>query len=218
MEAMYFNPGCALCLYKPDMEQKILPFLKQVYPDISLHKICCHHEPGLDGDACIVNICAGCDKRFGSLYTGVRTISLWEVLDQMNHFPYPDYQGQRMTIHDPCPVRERPAVHGAIRSLLEKMNIKIVEAAENRQNALCCGDNFYPDLPLEQVHAQMKARAEAMPCEEVVVYCVSCIKSMHIGGKTPRYIVDLLLGEDTYPGITDTVAWHEQLQVYREEH
>ncbi|MCL2843824.1 MAG: (Fe-S)-binding protein [Oscillospiraceae bacterium] len=218
MERMYFNPGCALCLYKPEMEQKILPFLRQVYPDIALHKICCHHEPGLDGEACIVNICAGCDKRFSSLYPGVRTISLWEVLDQADHFPYPDYQGQTMTIHDPCPVRERPAVHTAIRSLLDKMNIKVVEAKQNRQNAPCCGDAFYPDFPLSEVHAKMKARADDMPVEEVVVYCVSCIKAMHIGGKTSRYMVDLLFGEPTSPGVYDTVEWHKQVQAYIDEH
>lgn len=36
-----------------------------------------------------------------------------------------------------------------------------------------------------------------MPCEEVVVYCASCITSMSVGGKRPRYLLDLLFGEDT---------------------
>ena len=218
MERMYFNPGCALSIYKPEMEERVLAYLKAHYPDISLHKICCRHKPRLTGDSCIINICAGCDRRFGSLYPGVRTISLWEILDQTDDFPYPDYQGQIMSIHDPCPVRERPAVHNAIRSLLGKMNIKIVEAKRNRQNAPCCGDTFYPDLPLTEVHAKMKARADEMPCKEVAVYCVSCIKAMHIGGKTPRYMVDLLFGEPTSPGLYDTVEWHKQLQAYIDKH
>ncbi len=57
-----------------------------------------------------------------------------------------------------------------------------------------------------------------MPCDDVCVYCVSCIKSMHIGGKNPRHLIDLLMGESTEPQISDTIKWHEQLQDYIEEH
>ena len=64
----------------------------------------------------------------------------------------------------------------------------------------------------------MKKRAEFMPCEDVCVYCVSCIKSVHIGGKTPRHLVDLLMHEATYPQTYDTVKWHEQLQEYIDCH
>ena len=57
-----------------------------------------------------------------------------------------------------------------------------------------------------------------MPCEEVCVYCVSCVKSMHIGGKTPRHLVDLLFNEPTEIQTYDTVAWHAQLQEYIDSH
>lgn len=53
---------------------------------------------------------------------------------------------------------------------------------------------------VDQVKAQIKKRADEMPCEDVVVYCVSCIKAMHIGGKKPRHLVDLLFREETVPG------------------
>ena len=65
---------------------------------------------------------------------------------------------------------------------------------------------------------KMKKRAEQMPCDDVAVYCISCIKSMHIGGKRPRYIVDLLFGEDTAAGIYDPDNWHSMLQVFIDEH
>jgi len=32
-----------------------------------------------------------------------------------------------MSVHDPCPAREKPQVHQAVRNLLEKMNIEVVE-------------------------------------------------------------------------------------------
>lgn len=77
------------------------------------------------------------------------------------------------------------------------MNIEIVETENHGTKSICCGDDFYGKIPLDKVHELMKKRAQSMPTEEVVVYCVSYIKSMYIGGKKPRHILDLLFGEET---------------------
>jgi Fe-S oxidoreductase len=214
----YFNPGCALSIYKPEMENRVLDLLNRSYGEVALHKICCRHEPKLDEGSLIINVCAGCDRRFRSLYSGISTISLWEVIDGFNDFPYPDYQGLKMSVHDACPVREKTAVHQAVRNLLEKLHIEVVETKFNGTNSICCGDDFYPSLPVEKVHQYMRSRADSMPCSDVCVYCVSCIKSMHIGGKAPRHLMDLLMGETTEAQIYDTVLWHEQLQDYIDKH
>jgi len=218
MKATHFNPGCALSIYKPETEHKLIKFLNENYAGLEMHNICCQHEPKLPAGSKIINVCAGCDKRFGGMYEGVSTISLWEILDDIDRFPYPDYKGAEMTVHDPCPIREKPAVHKAVRSLLKKMNITIVEAKFHGTRSVCCGDSFYPVLAAEEVHERMKKRAETMPREDVCVYCVSCIKSMHIGGKKPRYLVDLLMNEATEPGVYDTAKWHEMLKEYIEAH
>ena len=98
------------------------------------------------------------------------------------------------------------------------MNIVAIEPAATRTQSICCGDSFYGSLPVEHVKEKMRARASEMPREDVVVYCVSCIKSMHIGGKRPRYLVDLLYGEDTLPGEFEPDAWHDMLKKYIEAH
>ena len=214
----YFNPGCALSIYKPEMENKLLGFLNQNYTTTAIHNICCKHAPKVEQGAVIINVCAGCDRRFRSLYEGVSTISLWEVLDSLDSFVYPNYQGYTMSLHDPCPIREKPQVHRAVRSLLKKMNIEIIETKFSGSRSICCGDDFYPKHHLGKVHKAMKKRAGSMPCEDVCVYCVSCIKSMHIGGKTPRYLVDLLMHQGTDPQTYDTVKWHEELQEYIDCH
>jgi hypothetical protein len=218
MAKIYFNPGCALSLYKPEIENKILKFLNKNYGLVALHKICCRHEPQIAADSLIINVCAGCDRRFRSLYDGISTISLWEILDGLDAFEYPDYKGLKVSVHDACPVREKPQVHQAVRNLLKKLNIDVVETNFCGTNSICCGDDFYPKLPIEKVHGKMKERADSMPCKEVCVYCVSCIKSMYIGGKTPRHLLDLLMNETTEPQIYDTVQWHDQLQKYIDKH
>jgi hypothetical protein len=47
-----------------------------------------------------------------------------------------------------------------------------------------------------------------------VVYCISCTKSVFIGGKTPRYLVDLLFNESTIPKTLEPDEWHKELQEY----
>ena len=57
-----------------------------------------------------------------------------------------------------------------------------------------------------------------MPCQDVVVYCVSCMKSMAVGGKTPHYLVDLLFDEPSLPGETDLDRYHGALNCYIDAH
>ena len=92
-ENCWFNPGCALSVYKPHAEEEILKLLNRYFGPVKPHNICCHHDPQLPRGATIINNCAGCDRRFRSLYEGIQTISLWEVLDQLPDLPLPWYDG-----------------------------------------------------------------------------------------------------------------------------
>lgn len=213
-----YAPGCALMIYKPELAEKVINFLNNDIGQMPEHLICCRHEPNLEKKTKVINTCPGCDRRYRELYEGITTVSLWETLAKSDTFPFPDYNGMVMTIHDSCPTRTEERVHNAIRKLLERMNIKIIEPKNTRANSICCGDNFYGILPVEKVKEQMKKRSNEMPCENVVVYCVSCIKAFHIGGKKPRYIVDLLFGEDTLIGTFEPDEWHNEVQRFIDEH
>lgn len=209
-----YAPGCALNIYKPELAKKILEFLNNNYGSIPEHLICCRHKPNLEYGTRVINTCPGCDRRYRELYDGISTISLWELLAESSVFPFPDYHGMEMSIHDACPTRTEERVHNAIRKLLKRMNIKVVEPKNTRTNSICCGDSFYGTLPVDDIKEKMKSRANEMPCDNVVVYCVSCIKSIYIGGKKPRYIVDLLFGEETKPGTFEPDKWHNELQIF----
>ena len=214
----YFNPGCALSIYKPEAEEKVLKILNQYFGRVKLHNVCCQHEPNLPEGSTIINNCAGCDRRFRSLYEGINTLSIWEVLDTIENLPLPDHSGLVVSVHDSCSYRPKPQVHQAVRSLLKKMNIQIVESAYSGTQSICCGDNFYGRIPIEAVHEFQKKRAKEMPCQDVVVYCVSCIKAMTIGGKTAHHMIDLFLNEETEPQETDLEIYHQALQIYIDAH
>ena len=109
-------------------------------------------------------------------------------------------------------------VYEAVRTLAKRMNITLVEPKNTRTKSTCCGDSTYGSIPTAQVVVQMKKKASQMPAEEVLVYCVSCAKSMFIGGKRPRYLIDLLFGEETIPMTIDLDKWHQELDVFIAAH
>lgn len=213
-----FAPGCGLMLYKPESAQRLHALLNENLGQMDILSICCHHDPQLKTPTEVINICPGCDKRFRNDYPNSSTVSLWEILAQSDSFPFPDYKGQRMSILDACPTRDQERVHQAVRTLLKKMNIALTEPKHTGTKSTCCGDSFYGAIPVQQVKEQMAKRAGEMPAEDVAVYCISCIKSMHIGGKRPRYLIDLLFGQETSPGIFEPDQWHKELDEYIEKH
>jgi len=213
-----YAPGCALTIYKPHLAERMHALLVEHMGEMERLDICCRNHPELRDGAQVINTCPGCDRRYRNNYTRSTTKSVWEVILEGGWFPLPDYHGARMSIHDACPTRDQPRVHEAIRTLLKRMNVELIEPERTGTAAVCCGDSFYPSLSVEEVNKQMRRRASEMPEMDVVVYCVSCVKSMFIGGKRPRYMVDLLFGEETVPQVTDTVEWHRQIDEYTLSH
>lgn len=218
MSKCYFNPGCAVSLYKLDVPEKMLELLREHLGDVKPHNICCHHDPGLESGSTIINNCAGCDRRFRSLYEGVSTISFWEVVDSIPDLKLPDHSGLKVSIHDSCGFRHKPQVHRAVRSLLSKMNIELEETEFSGTKSVCCGDNYYGIVPDEQVVERFKLRADQFPCDDVVVYCIGCVRAMTAGGKTAHYLPDLLFDRTPEP-VTDTMTeYHAKLDEYIKNH
>ncbi|MGE4266820.1 MAG: (Fe-S)-binding protein [Deferribacterales bacterium] len=213
-----FAPGCALFIHNIELAEKISAYLRARYNIGEVHETCCHHDPNVTEETKLVCVCSGCIRRYDTLYYDVSAISLWELIDRDPDFNFPDYGGMTMTVLDACPTRLYPQMHDAVRSIMEKMNIKIVEPARTGSEGKCCGDSFYGVLPKEQVIGKMCERGNEMPAEDVAVYCVSCVKAMKNGGKTPRYLPDLLFGTDTPAGECDPDAWHAQVDDFIEKH
>lgn len=205
-------------IYKPELAGRIDSILNKNLGKIEMLMTCCQHNPNLEGFTEIINVCPGCDKRFRNDYANSSTISLWEILAESDFFPFPDYHNRSMTIIDACPTRDQERVHSAIRKILLKMNINLIEPVNTRTKSTCCGDSLYGEIPTEDVKEQMVKKASEMPLKDVVVYCVSCTKAMFVGGINPHYLIDLLFAEETVPKIFEPEEWHGQLRSYIEEH
>lgn len=205
-------------LYKPALAEKVHLSLQKKFGKIEKLLSCCKHVPPVPPGTELINTCPGCDRRFRENYPDTANISLWEVFAENEIMQLPDYKGRKMTILDACPARDQARIHTAVRKLAEKMNISLVEPKKTKSNSTCCGDSFFGSIPTDQVVMQMKKKAAEMPEYDVIVYCVSCVKSMFVGDRRPRYLVDLLFSEETVPRTFEPDQWHQELDEYIETH
>jgi Fe-S oxidoreductase len=219
MKHIYFNPSCTLELYRPQYGIEIYRYLQSIFPYIKIHDVCCRKPPRLPEGSVIVNVCTGCDMRWRTLYEGVDTISFYEILDTYGLFPYPDYQNSVMTIHDSCPVKSNPHLYDVVRHLLDRMNIKIIESDFCREKSLCCGNPLLREGKEEAGRAMLRKSAESLPVDDVLVYCISCMKVLAQAGKHTHLLLDLLMGNPSDPGEGKMgKAWYLSLKEYQKKH
>ena len=61
-------------------------------------------------------------------------------------------------------------------------------------------------------------RSDQFPCQDVVVYCIGCVRALTAGGKTPRYLPDLLLNRESEAMLDTLDEYHARLTNYIDAH
>lgn len=190
-----FAPGCALNKYKPDLIEKITRFLLDASLIDGVYLTCCKAEQPAMEPVTLITCCPGCSNKFETHHPDCRVLSLWKLLLDTN-FPFPDYQGICMSIHDSCHTRHRNSseMQDSSRLLCSKMNIKLVEPEHTRDEARCCG-GCASDYETRKDMAIR--RAGEFSQSDVVVYCTGCTRSFSVTDVSPRHLLDLLFNEPT---------------------
>ena len=213
-----YAPGCALMSYKPHLAEKLKEEAERRYGPMETLLTCCFSRPELEAGTCILTPCVTCAQEYRKHYPECTAKVLLEDIASDPDFPFPDYQGFKMSIQDTCAARTEPEALKTIRTLLERMDITLMEPEKTGARAKCCGQVLYGKADISKVENFMKTRAGEMPCEDVVVYCASCIMSMTVGGRQPRYILDLLYHEPTDMAGMGVCKWNELLKDFRNSH
>jgi Fe-S oxidoreductase len=217
-ENLYFNMSCALSLYRPEYEKPLFAYLKAHFPHLKHHALCCRKDPKLPRESIIINVCPGCDMRWRELYEGISTISIYHLIDTFNDFPFPDYSGLTVTIHDSCRVRGQNEYYDTVRSLLQKMHITVVESAWAREKSLCCGNRAFDSGNPAVIRRAMQVSADSLPLDEVLTYCVTCMKILALSGKKSYYLLDLLMNRESDQKPCDIDWWFRDLEAYEAKH
>jgi glutamate synthase (NADPH) small chain len=148
------------------------------------------------GEPKIILACSSCLEMFSKYLPGIKTISLWEVMDQC---ALPETAntstGLTMALHDPCTSRHMPLLHTAVRNLAAKIGITIEELEFSRKKTECCGfgglmENANPALAKKQLERRI-----AEDSHDFLTYCAMCRESLRGTGKHTAHLLDYIFPE-----------------------
>lgn len=210
-----YYPSCNFAIASPAAAKKARAYFKKHMPVGP----CCRvdkKEFGPDDTALIV--CQACRE---VLSKKGHVQSIWEYLLTDENFVFPNYQGINMVLQDCYRDREHPEVHQAVREVLKRMNIQVLEAPLNKENSNFCGTLHYTttnpsllaeltqykdtkvsklpedmQIKLMQDHVSTLPRADYIVCD-----CNRCVKGITMGGGNAIHLLDLVMGTTEIPYI-----------------
>ena len=215
-----FFPGCKVRARYPEASKWLMEqVLERGYADEKTG--CCRksHQSLTPGDTAVC-ICVNCMAMIDEDADNGSMESVWQLIDADPDFPLPSYAGRVMGVQDCGRAYDRTEVQDAVRSIMRKMGIEIVELPDAREASRFCGASFLKAAPEQEatfapkryvedaavrgvyvphepdeIHALLVEHAAAIDPEEVCCYCTACDAGLEEGGKRAVNIIELVSGE-----------------------
>lgn len=240
--AQYYIASCVFTSQFPELSLRIQDYIKDRYGFtvvrccIPKYKIREFEEKMPEGklrecwsrlpDSCVFkegdqvfSLCHNCSNIIEEMHPGVQVRSLWELIDSDPLFSFPDYHGLKAYVQDCWRAKDRRDEQDAVRSLLAKMNIEVMEIQENRESTDFCGASLYraqpprnpvlapkhyvegaagkfiPHSPEEQKEKMQEYCRQFNGCK-VVCYCHYCYEGLQLGGADASHLAQMLFPSD----------------------
>lgn len=214
--SMIYYPSCKFTSYAQEASKKIQVYLATNY-DAQIEGCCRPSHQNLNSNDTVIYICNTCAAFCTENSPAEKVISIWELLEKDEGFPFPDYNQRKMALQDCWRGHDNPSQQKAVRKILEKMNIQIEEFDENYSKTKFCGTSLYELLPKQngefapkrflenaeglfsphtdkEKEELMKKHCAQITASEVVCYCASCLKGINLGEKKGVHLLELMLG------------------------
>lgn len=209
METIFF-PSCNFTKASPKTAIKLRNYFKERMPVAG----CCFYDKKeyTQEDVGLV-LCQACRQQ---IEPKIKVKTIWEYFDEDETFPLPNYNHMTMGFQDCFRDKEYPEVHQAVRNLIKKMNIDLVEIEDNKEKSVFCGTlhftpkrqkniellKQYPDTKIsklpEEIQIQLMAeQVEKFPKDiHIITDCNRCTKGIKMGGGKAIHLLELIMGED----------------------
>lgn len=214
-----FLPSCNTKVKHANASNKLRKYLenREQVETVGCCKVFCKKANKEDTAVVICSNCAAIMEE-SSVVKNIKFV--WEIIDEDLEFPFPNYHGERMAIQDCWRSYEKRNVQDAIRSLMKKMNIEVVELEENYERTKFCGADLlepcteaekrfapqryvvdgasmYQPLSILEQQEYLQNHCRAIETEKVVCYCTSCLSGINQGGKEAIHLIELLFPENS---------------------
>ncbi len=173
-----------------------------------------HYKP-FEADDIMVYACHNCSAIFEENQQDIQRMSLWELILKDENFIYKDFKNEKVTIQDCWRSYDNRAEQDAVREVLKRMNIDIVELEENHEKTQFCGISTLQPTPKrnlikapiryvqnaqgkfephseEEKQDAMITHGEKITTEKVISYCHYCHKGLKMTGKDAFLLAELL--------------------------
>ncbi len=214
MATVYFS-SCKFKAAYPETFHQLADYINKHFA-MTITGCCRGNLELLTAEDTAVFICNTCAAFCDESSQAQQVVSIWELLANDEEFPFPDYQGEALALQDCWRAYDKRPVQDAVRQLLRKMNIRIVELPENYEKTRFCGisvlqpppayygkfapqrlveavpDYFFRPYTDEEKTTRMRAHCDAIATEKVACYCTACAVGLNRGGKKPVHVMELL--------------------------
>lgn len=190
-----FFSGCTLTGTRPSVTTELYRQIQDIIPTAGLVLGCCakpSHDLGRTADFheifdkmhayltdqgvhTVLTACPNCTKVFRQYGHGLTVRTVYEIIrvrGKGNAFPR---TGEKITVHDPCALREDLPAQQAVRNMLVDMGHTVVEMKHCGKDTLCCGEGgmvgaVNPGRAREWAVIRGKEAGE----RKIVTYCAGC--------------------------------------------
>lgn len=208
-----YLPSCKLSAACPEASEKIKMYMQR-RANARIAGCCSVAVKEMTAADTAVTACMSCFAIVRETGKQATEMSLWEYLAADAEFPWPDLQGESITLQDCWRARNQTALLDAVRICMRKMNINIVEMEENREN--CQFDGVWrmnplpapvirraPDyfgevaasgltiVPREEQSERMRKWAQQYTTDRVAAYCNACLNGIRMGGVNGVHLLEL---------------------------
>jgi hypothetical protein len=231
--------SCVFTREEPDLSMKVQEYLKQRF-HMQIIRCCVPNYKDFTADMpewlrphwrdlpdykdfaadnTMVYVCHNCAAIFQETMADVKRLSLWELILNDAEFSFPDYSHEKMTVQDCWRSYDNRSEQEAVRALLRKMNVDVVEQEENYEKTQFCGISLYAPPPKrnldlapkrfvenakgkfiphtkEEQFRLMQEHCQKITTDKVAAYCHYCVKGLKAGGKQAKHLASLLFNSE----------------------
>lgn len=202
---IYFFPSCKVKQQFPQTSGRLLAYLQERW-QITPAGCCRQNRRNFSPQDEALTICNTCAHILANAQQ-VKLVSVWELIDRDEDFPFPDYKNEKMTIQDCWLAVDKPALQQAARSLLRKMHVDIQEMPNNLAETRFCGVKTSPEtlklapqianLPPQMPPEERAAHLCQSPTDKIVCYCRPCLTEIKAAGRQGVHLLQMLFpGQD----------------------
>lgn len=190
----YFQTSCNFTSATPDISKTVFKHVQNAY-GLKLNG-CCLKFQNFSKEDVVYYLCQNCRMQLEQA-TEATLLSFYLLLDQDENFPWPDYHEKAFYLQDCFRDKEHPEIHKAVRNILQKMNIQVLELEKNKEHSDFCGTLFYEGKRCmgwdeEKKKTTMEQYVSHFGDIPVITYCNRCRKDILLGGHEAFHILELI--------------------------